>query len=117
MTAYFDPDKYPYGAVEVQPQMTYDYSLFERDVRNRQTDLKAHPKLGASMKKYGFLDCCPIVVWRRVDVENGFIILDGQHRFEFAVELKLPVWYLEVETKYKNLFPWTGERFLGSLDD
>lgn len=116
MSEYFDPDQYPYGAIEVKPQMTYEYGAFERDVRNRRTDLKKHPKLRASMKEHGFSDSHPIWVWRREDVDNGFIILDGQHRFEFAVEMKLPIYYLEVETKYKNLFPWTGDRFLGFMD-
>jgi hypothetical protein len=44
-----------------------------------------------SMKRNGFLWCCPIVT----SPDQGLLsIIDGNNRFEIAVTLQLPVWYV-----------------------
>jgi hypothetical protein len=44
------------------------------------------------MRKYGFLRCFPMACYKR---GSKWIIKDGQHRFEVAKKLMLPVWWVE----------------------
>lgn len=71
---------------------TKDYSLFELSPDNRQVCLSKHRKLEESMQKYGFLRCFPMACYKR---GVKWIIKDGQHRFEVARKLGLPVWWIE----------------------
>lgn len=71
---------------------TKDYSLFELSPENRQICLNKHRKLEASMQKYGFLRCFPMACYKR---GTKWVIKDGQHRFEVAKKLALPVWWVE----------------------
>src|SRR5262245_39047629 len=74
--------------------VTKNYSLFAGGTeQNRQLELAKHKKLRESMKKNGFVPSFPIVVRRHAD--GVLEIYDGQHRFAFAVELELPVYYVE----------------------
>lgn len=80
-------------------QRTKNYAQFSFAKQNRPVDLlnisSGHKKLRASMEKYGFLPSCPIMV----DSQNGrFVIKDGQHRFTFAHELGLEVYFVVDET-------------------
>lgn len=67
-------------------RQTKDYELFKLDPLNRSvTQVK---KLQESMNSYGFLDAYPIHV---VAVNGHFVIKDGQHRFESARSLDIPI--------------------------
>ena len=78
---------------------TTNYRLFERhSSENRPLDMKKHRGLLDSMKRYGFLQCFPIVVH-----ENGngkLIVKDGQHRLMVAETLGLPVHYVEADVDF-----------------
>ncbi len=75
---------------------TRDYSLFVLG-DNRPLNPGAHRALRVSLKKHGFLWMYPVVCIR----SNGkLLIRDGQHRFHFAKELGLPVWYIVAERDY-----------------
>lgn len=78
---------------------TRNYSLFDHADDNRVTDIAKHKKLAASMKKYGFLECYPVVV-RRDSKTKRLVIVDGQHRFELAESLGLPVSYIETSVEF-----------------
>ena len=71
---------------------TKDYTLFELSPENRQVCLGKHRKLEESMQKYGFLRCFPMACYKR---GVKWVIKDGQHRFEVAKKLNLPVWWVE----------------------
>lgn len=80
-------------------QSTKNYGLFKRHVdENRPLDLRKHKKLRASMQKYGFLRCFPLVAIR--DKDGSLIVKDGQHRLAFAEELNLTVYWLEEGTDF-----------------
>lgn len=65
---------------------------------NRPLDLKKHKKLAASMERYGFLSCFPIVVVRH---ESGALeVKDGQHRLAIAEKLGIPVHYTIADTDF-----------------
>lgn len=72
---------------------TKNYRLFARSNANRPLDMKKHRKLEASMKKYGFLPCFPIVCHRNGD--KALTVKDGQHRLSLAETLGIPVHYVE----------------------
>jgi hypothetical protein len=79
--------------VREKPQLrtTRDYRMFDLSPENRNVSTGDHGKLKESMKQYGFLSAYPIHC-RRVGAR--LVIVDGQHRYTFAVELGLPVWYV-----------------------
>jgi len=72
---------------------TDNYRLFRSSIDNRDLNLPEHKKLEKSMKLYGFLRSCPIIVRR--DKSGILIVVDGQHRLAFAERLGLSVWYVE----------------------
>jgi hypothetical protein len=71
---------------------TKNYRLFERNSENRALKPKEHKRLLASMKRYGFLACFPIVCSR--NGQKRLVVKEGQHRLAFAEELGLPVYYV-----------------------
>src|SRR5262245_51957840 len=50
------------------------------------------------MKKYGFLEVFPIVVYR--NGSDHFVVKDGQHRLAVAESLGLTVYYVEDDTDF-----------------
>lgn len=70
---------------------TTDYEQFNFHENNRSVNPSHKQKLKASIKKSNLLAAQPITV-----NESGEII-DGQHRFTCAKELKLPIYYIRVE--------------------
>lgn len=72
---------------------TTDYRLFRSSIDNRDLDIQKHKKLEKSLKLYGFLRSCPIIVRR--DKSGVFIVVDGQHRLAIAERLGIAVWYVE----------------------
>lgn len=75
-------------------QVTKNYRLFARhSSENRPLDIQRHKRLLASMERYGFLECYPIIVVR--DAQGVLTIKDGQHRHYVAEHLGLPVAYIE----------------------
>lgn len=75
---------------------TNNYNVFKSDICNRQVGkLK---KLLKSMQEYGFLPGYPILVEKQKN-SAGFVIKDGQHRYECAKLLKLPIYYTIHEGK------------------
>ena len=69
-----------------------DYSKFNKDLGNRV--VRNNPKLRASMEKYGWLDAFPMLVVLR---DSRMVIKDGQHRFDTAQELCIPVKYVVMD--------------------
>lgn len=78
---------------------TKNYRLFERHSNeNRPLDMTKHRGLLNSMKRYGFLQCFPIVAHGN---GNGkLIVKDGQHRLVAAETLGLPVHYVEADIDF-----------------
>jgi len=77
-------------------QRTKDYSRFVFAKGNRDVSINrlrpAHKALRESMKKYGWLPFEPIGVYP--DGKGKLVITEGQHRFTFARELGLDVYYV-----------------------
>lgn len=78
---------------------TNNYARFDLAPFNRQ--LGNTKALEESMKKYGFISAFPILVKR--NGQGRFLILAGQHRFEVARKLGIPVKY--VVTKQEIRIP------------
>lgn len=76
---------------------TKNYSLFGDCHENRPLNAKKHKRLEASMRKYGFLPCFPIVCVR---VNNKLVVRDGQHRLFIASKLGLSVYWIEETTDF-----------------
>jgi len=78
---------------------TRNYRLFQNNSgENRPLNLKKHKNLQESMKKYGFLECYPIIVFRNGN--DQLIVKEGQHRLAIAEALGLPVYYVEDKTDF-----------------
>jgi len=79
-------------------QRTKAYSQFSLAKENRPLELinlkSQHKKLRQSMQKHGFLPSFPITVKA---VNGKFVIQDGQHRFTFAREFGLEVYFVVIE--------------------
>lgn len=80
-------------------QRTRNYSQFSFARENRPVDVlnlkPQHRKLRESMQRYGFLPSFPLMV----SCSNGkFVIKDGQHRFTFAREFGLDVFFVVDDT-------------------
>lgn len=74
-------------------QSTQNYALFTLSNENRELQIEKHKKLLESMRRYGFLQCFPIICYRNV---NGqLVVKDGQHRLAIAEKLNLPVFWIE----------------------
>ncbi len=80
-------------------QVTRNYRLFFRSTENRDVNEKAHKLLRQSMEAYGFLDGFPIVCKR--DDKKRLVVMDGQHRLQFAETLQLPVYYIVTEQDFR----------------
>jgi hypothetical protein len=74
---------------------TNNYSKFEMHPLNRD-QVPNNRKLEASMKRLGFLDCCPMHVVRN-GVDGKLLIKQGHQRFLVAQKLNLPVKYVEMD--------------------
>jgi hypothetical protein len=81
-----------------QTQVTTNYRLFGRSAENRPLNLNKHKRLFASMQKYGFLPCYPIIVYR--DGKGRWIVKEGQHRLAIAESLGLEVYYVETKVDF-----------------
>jgi hypothetical protein len=78
--------------------VTKNYRLFLRSDKNRPLDVKKHRELYDSMKRYGYLWCYPIVVFR--NGSKQLTIKEGQHRLAIAEELGEPVYYIETPVDF-----------------
>ena len=94
-----------------------NYGMFTCKSINRPVELEKHRKLFASMKEHGFIKSFPITVKRN----NGKLeILDGQHRHAIAVQLKLMIYYIEIEENIdipeinSCQVPWTVQTYIDS---
>lgn len=96
---------------------TSDYSLFKYMGGNRNVN-KAHVKtLIRALEKRNFLDEEPI------EVNENMEIIDGQHRFEAAKELGVPIYYVvkenqtieHVRAKNSGRRNWTWDDYAGSF--
>lgn len=92
----------------IQVEETKDYSVFNRHNSNRTINEKLVNRLKESMAKKSLLRSKPIVV------DKEFNIIDGQHRFEAAKRLDMPIAYIideeinvnDMETLNTNLLTW-----------
>jgi hypothetical protein len=80
-------------------QKTTNYMMFQsQSLDNRLPTPKKHKRLYESMKAYGFMECFPMVVVRS---QNGSLVVkDGQNRLMFAMELGLPVFWVEAKDDF-----------------
>lgn len=78
-------------STEKPPQFksTKEYRLFKADPTNRS--IRKIKKITTSMKQWGFLPGHPIMCTAN---GVGMVIKDGQHRFEAAKSLGIPVYYV-----------------------
>lgn len=72
-----------------------DYGMFDRSKENRPVELGNRRILRSSMELHGWVKAYPMHVTRGAN--NRLVIIDGQHRFEIAKELGIPVWFVETE--------------------
>jgi hypothetical protein len=80
-------------------QATKNYRLFHRhEGENRPLEPNKRRKLKNSMKRYGFLECFPIVCYR--DKSGNLIVKDGQHRLTLAEELGLTIHWVETSSDF-----------------
>lgn len=99
-------------------QTTYHYDKFIFDEHNRS--ITKNQKLMHSLKVHGWIPAYPMHV---VDNGNGKLrIIDGQHRFEYAKTLKLPVTYVVCEREEVSVAainnaqkPWNSKDYLSSF--
>ena len=71
------------------------YDQFVACPFNRDTKASLLRKIKATMSKYGFLHGYPLHCWQGTGTQKGkLVIKDGQHRFEAAKELGLPIAYI-----------------------
>lgn len=100
-----------------QVNSTTDYSKFKTLNGNRQVNLLHIRRLRESFKKAYLLT--PIVV------NQDYEIIDGQHRFEAAKELQLPINFIicnnyslkEVQLLNTNMKNWKKEDYLNAYCD
>lgn len=100
-----------------QVMQTTDYNLFKKLEGNRTVN-KAHIRRLTDSFKKSYL-VCPIIV------NQNYEIIDGQHRFESAKNLKLPVNFImlndygikEVQTLNSNMSNWKREDYLDAFCD
>lgn len=93
---------------------TYDYEMFKLIKGNRDIKSPHFERLKKSIKERYLIT--PIIV------NKNFEIIDGQHRFSIAMELKLPVYFFivdeynidEVSILNCNVSPWGKEEHLDS---
>lgn len=69
-------------------ESTTDYKKFKFLMGNRRLDKNHVQRLGESMAKHPDL-----FQYRPVLVNKNFELIDGQHRYQAAKQLKIPVWY------------------------
>lgn len=94
---------------------TSNYGMFRYMAGNRE--VRSTNKLEASMRKFGFIESCPIIVNSEME------IIDGQHRLAAAKKLSLPVSYVvednggsidEVRTINSSKKNWTTWDYIES---
>lgn len=96
---------------------TNNYGLFCYKDINRPIQTEKHKRLYASMKAHGFIKSFPITVKRK---KGKLEILDGQHRHAIAMQLKLTIYYIEIENDIdipeinSTQVPWTVQTFIDS---
>lgn len=96
---------------------TTDYTQFIFAETNRPIDIDSDKfkKLRRSVLKYGMLSAFPALVVMQSGKKQ---IIDGQHRFKLANELKLPFFYVVVEPKQEiNIAEINGTQRQWSLSD
>lgn len=101
----------------IQVHQTKDYGLFKTVEGNRQLNELHKKRLMQSMSKQYLVN--PIIV------NEHHQIIDGQHRYTAAMEMGLPVYYIqidgyglrEVQTLNQNNKNWTSSDFLQAYCD
>ena len=71
---------------------TTNYSMFKRDIRNRAS--VERKDIVESMRENGWFHSKPMRVYKEPGCKMSFVIHDGQHRFDSAVSLGIPVKYV-----------------------
>ena len=102
-----------------QIQHTNTYSKFQFLSTNRNISPSHVKKLVEDPTFPSKFKYSPILV-RPSQKKGEFEIIDGQHRFEAAKKLKIPIYYLVDETatwedirnRNSNLLPWSGRNFV-----
>ena len=101
----------------IQVQVTKDYGLFKTIDGNRDVNELHVKRLTTSMQEKHLIS--PIIV------NEKYQIIDGQHRFRAARELKFPVYYIvipgyglsDVQRLNQNSKNWTSTDFLDGYCD
>jgi hypothetical protein len=93
---------------------TNDYSMFKTKKGNRELNQLHLKRLMQSVKDLDLLKSNPILV------NEGYEIIDGQHRFAVCQELKKPVYYIlvkglglrEIQVLNANTKNWKSEDYI-----
>lgn len=80
-----------------QIESTIDYSMFKQVGFNKEKNKRHIWKLKNAIQKENLLHLHPILI------NNLCEIIDGQHRFEAAKELGLPVFYIKSDISYDHI--------------
>lgn len=103
--------------VETQIFKTYDYNDFKSLDGNRDINIIHVNRLKESFKKQYLIS--------PINVNENFEIIDGQHRFQAAKELELPIYYYisnnyglkEIQILNTNMKNWKKEDYLKGFCD
>jgi hypothetical protein len=78
-------------SLEAKIYETKDYSLFVSEKTNRGISRSHVLKLTESVKSRNLLQDAPILVSPKINGRH--YVIDGQHRLQACIDLKIPVWY------------------------
>lgn len=95
-------------------QTTSDYGMFGKFSGNRPTNESHIRKIAASMSAFGWIEAYPMHV---VNLGGKLSIVDGQHRFEAAQRLGIPVRFVVTECHNVDVAKINGTQFKWSPDD
>lgn len=80
-------------------ESTKNYEMFKKNTSNRELDKQNLEKIKASIEMKNLLHLRPIIVNEKME------IIDGQHRFEIAKQLNVPIYYqIQKEANEEDVF-------------
>lgn len=102
-----------------QIQYTKNYQNFKFLNGNRETSDAHVKKLVNDPTFPNKFHTCPIVVMNDDKSRSGYLIIDGQHRYLAAKELKIPIYYIvdedgsydDIKNRNVNLKTWAHKNF------
>lgn len=80
---------------------TNQYGLFETNEFQRRMKIDHIKKIRKTMCRWGFIPCCPIVVWWNPAIKK-FEIIEGHHRFDAARLEGIEIYYMVLPVKSRE---------------